>query len=307
MGFGSFLSSGFGDPISALFGNNGLFSNPSGAWDQFRNGRTNEVNQNIANQNLQFQRENLDYQKALQQKIFEREDTAYQRTVNDMRSAGLSPLAMNGTNGAGEAIQTEPLHNDFQHQESMSPLAAVSQIGSLVNQFRSSSAQIDNLNAQTEGVKYQNSVAPLDFATRITNSILQSQNLRQDIKNKTANYGLTMLQTLNQKYQNDDYKNFLDFANKLGISSHMDDKQLYWHYFKSFKDKGYLWNQLPVDMRNQLDTMMTKTIPNITGAINSGSQKALEFINEAAKKFYEWKNKPKDDNKGFKINPFNWF
>ena len=30
--------------------------------------------------NLQFQYDNLEYQKALQEKIFEREDTSYQRT-----------------------------------------------------------------------------------------------------------------------------------------------------------------------------------------------------------------------------------
>lgn len=86
-------------------------------FDQLKNGRTNDVNKEIADQNLQFQRENFEYQKALQQKIFDREDSAYQRTVADMRQAGLSPLMMNGTNGAGEAIQTQPLHNDFQMQD----------------------------------------------------------------------------------------------------------------------------------------------------------------------------------------------
>lgn len=65
--------------------------------------------ESINEKNLAFQRENLEYQKALQQQIFQREDSAYQRTVNDMRSAGLSPLTMNGTNSAGEAIATSAL------------------------------------------------------------------------------------------------------------------------------------------------------------------------------------------------------
>ena len=86
------------------------------AWDAFLNGGTNQLNKQIAEQNLTFQRENLDYQKALQKEIFNREDTSYQRTVEDMRNAGLNPLAMNGTNSAGEAIATEPLHNDMQYQ-----------------------------------------------------------------------------------------------------------------------------------------------------------------------------------------------
>lgn len=36
----------------------------------------------------------FDYQKALNERIMEREDTAYQRAVEDIRSAGLSPLAL---------------------------------------------------------------------------------------------------------------------------------------------------------------------------------------------------------------------
>lgn len=91
-----------------------LFTNPLGAWDEFMNGASNRINYETAMQNLDYQRENLDYQKALQKEIFNREDTSYQRTVEDMRAAGLNPLTMTGTNDAGEAIATSPLHNDFQ-------------------------------------------------------------------------------------------------------------------------------------------------------------------------------------------------
>lgn len=109
-----------------------LFTNPLEAWDEFKNGSTNRLNWEVAQQNLQFQRENLDYQKALQQQIFDREDTAYQRTVEDMRNAGLNPLSMNGTNGSGEAIATEPLNNNFQAQD-IGTLGAISQIMGIAN------------------------------------------------------------------------------------------------------------------------------------------------------------------------------
>lgn len=78
---------------------------------------TNATNREIAEQNLGFQRENLEYQKELQKQIFEREDTAYQRTKADMLAAGLNPLSMQSTNGAGEAIATSPLNNSFQAQQ----------------------------------------------------------------------------------------------------------------------------------------------------------------------------------------------
>ena len=107
-----------GGPISALTGENGLFTNPTGAWDKFKNGNTNEVNKQIAEQNLAFQRENLDYNRALNEKIFERADTAHQREVQDMRAAGLNPLmSMGGAETGGSAAPTEAIHNDYQHQD----------------------------------------------------------------------------------------------------------------------------------------------------------------------------------------------
>lgn len=53
--------------------------------------KTNEANQKI-NQN------NIDYQTAMTQKQWERDDNAHQREVADLQAAGLSPLA--ATNGA---------------------------------------------------------------------------------------------------------------------------------------------------------------------------------------------------------------
>lgn len=150
----SFSPFSAGSPFSALFGDYGLFSNPTGAWDKFKNGDTNEVNYKISQQNLAFQRENFEYQKALQQKIFDREDSAYARTVADMRNAGLSPLVMSGTNGAGEAIATTPLHNDYQHTD-IGGFAMLSGILNTIQQLKKTQTEIDaqqienNVNAQT--------------------------------------------------------------------------------------------------------------------------------------------------------------
>lgn len=57
--------------------------------------------------NYKSSKDNLDYQKALQQQLFDREDTSYQRTVADAQKAGLSPLAVLGnTDSAGSVVQT---------------------------------------------------------------------------------------------------------------------------------------------------------------------------------------------------------
>lgn len=77
---------------------------------------TNQTNKDIADQNLQFQIDQAEYEKALQEKIFQREDTSYERTAKDMSNAGLSVLSMNGTDGVGDTVSKTVPQNDFQSQ-----------------------------------------------------------------------------------------------------------------------------------------------------------------------------------------------
>lgn len=129
----------------------------SGLFGKAASEDTNKTNLKIANQNLGFQRENLDYEKALQQQIFNREDTAYQRTVNDMRLAGLNPVSMQGTNSAGEAIQTEPLHNDFQYSSAIGKIFEyINQMSTTRNNTTLTQAQANLINAQADNQKIKN-------------------------------------------------------------------------------------------------------------------------------------------------------
>lgn len=268
-----------GNPLSALTGEYGALTNPTGAWDKFKNGDTNEVNQNIANQNLNFQRENLDYQKALQQKIFEREDSAYARTVQDMRNAGLSPLTLSSTNGAGEAIQTEALHNDYQHQNTG--------FGDLVNyafQFNRATqdaqvnnatisnleSQTKNVDAQTAAQNTQNEFLPASLAVNLLGNILQNKNLSAQTSNLVAQRGLIMLKTLEQSYQNSILKNQVadsnrweSFASQFGISSNMSEKERMYKYGTTlFKD---MYNSdgsyQPKGFQKALDTLANADKP----------------------------------------------
>lgn len=105
------------------------------------------INSGVNNQNLAYQKENLDYQKALQQKIFEREDTAIQRRKNDLIKAGFNPyVSMNGNGaGSGAVVSTTPQHSSFDS----SPIQnAISQApGAFVDMARSLEAlKQDKLN-----------------------------------------------------------------------------------------------------------------------------------------------------------------
>lgn len=96
---------------------------------------TNDTNKEIADDNLEMQEKVFKYNKGVQAETWKREDTAYQRTVADMRAAGLSPLAMNGTNGAGEAVAVTAPQN--QYQQMMSPLTAMAQSTSIADVLQS--------------------------------------------------------------------------------------------------------------------------------------------------------------------------
>lgn len=190
---------------------------------------TNSTNMAIAQQNLQFQRENLDYQKALQQQIFQREDSSYQRTVNDMRQAGISPLAMNGTNGAGEAIATTAMNNDYKDSSYMkefpnhveSALNTYSQLVALKQNQAMNQAQIDKVNAETEGIKTENRFSSLDFANRLAKSIMEKNNYAADYVGKTRANEFQRLQNIMQGYLNADAKRQSDYNSYFGLNPQM--------------------------------------------------------------------------------------
>ena len=191
--------------------------------------QTNDTNAAIAQQNLQFQRENLDYQKALQQQIFQREDSSYQRTVNDMRQAGISPLAMNGTNGAGEAIATTAMNNDYKDSSYMkqfpnhveSALNTYSQLVALKQNQAMNQAQIDKVNAETEGIKTENRFSSLDFANRLAKSIMEKNNYAADYVGKTRANEFQRLQNIMQGYLNADAKRQSDYNSYFGLNPQM--------------------------------------------------------------------------------------
>lgn len=202
----------------------GSFEHPEQTWDQFKNGNTNEYNKQIADENLKYQKEwneqqlgfardQYEYQKALNEKQMQREDSSYQRTVSDMRSAGLSPLMMSSTDSSSPLTApsmvdngTQPLYNGFTMQDKGlgDVLSNVATVGNQVQSFRSTEKTLDSQDLDNQRKLIDNF---FELCT-LTNRLSQSQS--EAIISKYNALSEREKHTYNAYY---------------GISDNMDDKE----------------------------------------------------------------------------------
>ena len=104
--------------------------------------------------NIDMQRENLAYQRDLQQQIFNREDTAVQRRVKDLKAAGINPLlAAGGAASSGAAVQTTAPHSDNPDFNFMGNMLALKRQSTDISMTKS---QQELVNEQRKGVKKEN-------------------------------------------------------------------------------------------------------------------------------------------------------
>ena len=94
-------------------------------------------------------------QEKLNKLQMEREDNAYQRTVEDMNKAGLNPLTMSGTDNA------QPLTNPIKSENNGFDKAV--QLATTISTVATGLAQAKNLNASTAGMGIQNAMAQMDL------------------------------------------------------------------------------------------------------------------------------------------------
>lgn len=91
-----------------------------------------------------FNREQFEYAKDLQNRIFDREDTAVQRKSLDLERAGFSKWLSAGGQGAasGQAVGTNLQHTPLQ-------LGDFQQLGAMIQNFQKQRSEIGLTNAQT--------------------------------------------------------------------------------------------------------------------------------------------------------------
>lgn len=176
-------------------------------WNILQQQKTNE-------QNYGMFKENLDYQKALNDQIMQREDTSYQRTVADMRKAGLNPLTMSGLNGSGGNVTNvapysqEPLTNNYQ-PETFRPNV---QIGNLTMEALQTMNELQNFQIGEDFQRQQKAIADSaeykakEDAWTLANKITDSK-----------------MNTMTKQYLLEDLARNMDFNQEHGIFNGMSE------------------------------------------------------------------------------------
>lgn len=266
-------------------------------------------NEKIADQNLAFQKEKLKYDQQLQQQIFNREDTAYQRTIADMRAAGISPLAMQGTNAAGEAIQTTAPQNGMVYDYT----SGMSTDADKFNAVISAIGQISSVMAQSQQVR------SLKLQNDFTEKTLDQRVAREQAQTILAKYNA--LDARDKRYfqnifgVNDHMPRELQLANIASVLAMSDDdfkSRLNGKSLREFEDSNY-------DFTKMLDygSYDKRTIRSLLDSVGSQVQDSLGFIKSIAdaekKDIYGKSIAEKDEEiaekgkRGEKLNPFEAF
>lgn len=121
-------------------------------------------------------------QRRLNEIQMQREDTTYQRTVNDMTKTGLSPLAMNGVNSANALTNGEDASNN-----AFTNAMALAQT---VTQIATGMATANNLNAGTTGMKITSELDKMDLNYLKNNKISPLQeNKNRELELAKVNKG----------------------------------------------------------------------------------------------------------------------
>lgn len=269
--------------------------------EEQRNKLTNDTNYQIAQENLAFQRENLDYQKALQQELFQREDTQIQRQVSDARAAGISPLAVGLTGGsAGSAVQTSPLVDTFQaseghpvanrSQQAMDMLNGLGTIVNLASQVATVGQQVEGIKLDNESKRLSNSFNSMTFNSRVSRdeveTILARYNALGEREKRYYNsyFGITEGMPQNERYAHILSRHFGIPLNSFDSSGK--------NFRSSFEDYNRPFSSI-TNYSTPVTRNLDELLDSVSKLISDGADTVSTHLSEAIKDYKDKKSKSK--------------
>lgn len=166
-----------------------------GIYNSSQQNEANKANYELQRDTLDLQREqqqwnrekadrDFEYNKQLQEKIFQREDSAVQRMVADNRAAGLSPIAGLAGAGTGQALEanTPQLNQTFD-----TPQMSANQLTTDFSSLSQLGSQITNYEMNKKGMEIQQEKLKLEKSSNEANLRQMEENIKaSQIKNQIS-------------------------------------------------------------------------------------------------------------------------
>lgn len=208
--------------------------------------------------NLYTNKRDFDYQKALQQTMFEREDTAVQRRMADLKAAGLNPnLAAGSAAGAGSVVSRSTT-NDVNIGAALDTIAAKNQIKMQNVERNNALITQDILKEQQNKAKNENALDLYTYA-----KMLGIPNISIGIRDNH----------LSPLYSSYWFNNsmYTDFSPNSETDDNYVTKNLNTNLDYLQNQNSLLEKQLNWYTANQIADMITGGLGAITGTVNAGA------------------------------------